>query len=147
MTFRNILFLAPLLLAASCGTNTSTDGDALPPDPYADPPDYSGDPFQGFGPVTSISLPAPGGTEMPGEAAGGPWSVQIAACGTLQAAEALRERVGAVTAEAVFIDLSGAYYKVRVGSFPTAEDSADLRNLLRSSGYPDAWSVERAATP
>lgn len=147
MTFKRTVPLALILLASACGTSTSSGDRGLPPDPYADPPDYSGDPFEGFGPVTTIAFPA--GDRPPSEEDGssGPWSVQIAACGTLQAAEALRERVGAVTGETVFIDRSGAYYKVRVGSFSTAEDSADLRVLLRSSGYPDAWSVERETTP
>lgn len=133
-----------LLLALSCGTVTSGETEDAVTDPYGDPPGYSGDPFAGYGPVTSITLPAQGGEETE---PGGRWSVQVAACATMESAESLRASVEADFQEPVFIDHIGSYYKVRVGSFDSAESSAELRGALRGGGYPDAWSVERELTP
>ncbi len=132
------------IIALSCGTATTGETDDAVPDPYGDPPGYSGDPFAGYGPVTSIALPAAGGeaTEP-----GGLWSVQVAACATAESAESLRASIEAAFQEPVFIDHIGSYYKVRVGAFDSAEASAELRGILRGGGYPDAWSVERELTP
>lgn len=139
--------MALLLVIAACGTETSTDGDeGSPIDPYGDPPGYSGDPFAGYGPVTSIEFPAPGENPVP-VSPGGTWSVQIAACATEEAALSLAEEVETLSDTPVFIDHIGSYYKVRVGAFGTSEETAELRNTLRSAGYPDAWSVEREPTP
>ena len=145
MRYLTAVFL--LILVAGCGTTSSTDGsvDTIP-DPYADPPGYSGDPFAGFGPVASIRFPAEGDSgieiEEPVEL-NGPWSVQIAACGSMDSAMTLRDTVAAETNQPVFIDQTGNYYKVRVGSFATSSETDALRNQLRSGGYPDAWSVQR----
>ncbi|PIE51209.1 hypothetical protein CSA37_13160 [Candidatus Fermentibacteria bacterium] len=147
---KRLLPLLILIVLAACGTETVTDTpdtDAVP-DPYADPPGYTENPFAGYGPVTSISLPAGNGEVAAASSAShGNWSVQIAACGTMEAASSLQNQVSALTDEPVFIDRIGSYFKVRVGAFSTAESSSSLRALLRSNGYPDAWSVERETAP
>ncbi len=142
-----LLFLSVFVLLAGCGTATSSDdGNDEVIDPYADPPGYSGDPFAGFGSVTSIRFPAEGDagieTEEPADLYG-PWSIQVAACGSMDAALTLRDTIAAQTDQPVFVDHIGSYYKVRVGSFETSSDSDGLRVQLRSGGYPDAWSVRR----
>ncbi|MCK5131181.1 MAG: SPOR domain-containing protein [Candidatus Sabulitectum sp.] len=142
-----ILLLYAFILLAGCGTTTSSDGsnDEIT-DPYADPPGYSGDPFAGFGPVTSIRFPADEDSGIEIEtptAVNGPWGVQVAACSSIDAALTLRDTIAAQTDQPVFIDHTGSYYKVRVGSFAISSDSDELRAQLRSSGYPDAWSVQR----
>ena len=142
-----LLLLSMLLLMTGCGSSTSTDSETSEIiDPYADPPGYSGDPFAGFGPVTSIRFPADGDPEIEMEepvSLNGAWSVQVAACGSMDAALSLRDIIAAQTDHPVFVDPVGSYYKVRVGAFASSSDSDGLRNHLRSSGYPEAWSVER----
>ncbi len=145
MAFRIPAAFILFLLFLSCGTTTSGETEDSVPDPYGDPPGYSGDPFAGYGPVTSIVLPAEGGEET--EPGGGSWSIQVAACATMESAESLRASLEADLQEPVFIDHIGSYYKVRVGAFDSAESSAELRSVLRGGGYPDAWSVERETTP
>jgi hypothetical protein len=150
-----LCILSILALFTGCGSSVSTeetddnnDGEII--DPYADLPGYSGNPFAGFGPVMSVSFPAEGTTDIQIESQsspGGLWSVQIAACSGMDAAQNLRDAVAVETGLPVFIDQSGSYYKVRVGSFATSEETDELRNRLRSGGYPEAWSVERETTP
>lgn len=138
---------ALLMLLAACGTETSTGGEAGSIlDPYGDPPGYSGDPFVGYGPVTSVDFPAPGENPVLVPMVG-TWSVQVAACATEEAALSLAEALEALNDEPVFIDHVGSYYKVRIGAFETSGESAELRNRLRAGSYPDAWSVERETTP
>lgn len=148
MKFRGkILVVSLSLISFSCGTETSVEGGAETLiDPYGDPPGYSGDPFAGYGPVTSIDLPAQGEsheTVLPT----GSWTVQVAACATLESAMSVRDAVDVSFEEPVFIDHIGSYYKVRVGSFGSSEETAELRNRLRAEGFPDAWSIERESTP
>jgi len=142
-----LLFITVFVFFAGCGTTTSSNNNVDEVvDPYADPPGYSGDPFAGYGPVTTIRFPAAGDTVIEVEDnsfASGPWSVQIAACGSMDAALTLRDTAAAQTGQQVFIDHTGSYYKVRVGSFATSTDSDGLRIQLRENGYPDAWSVQR----
>lgn len=141
-------FFTVLLVIAGCGTETSTVNDREQVlDPFGDPPGYTGDPFAGYGPVTSINLPADGEAFIQEEVPTGSWSVQTAACGSMEAALSLRDILSSKTDQPVYIDHTGGYFKVRVGAFPTAEESAGLREYLRSNGYPDAWSVEREPTP
>ncbi|MEA3267202.1 MAG: SPOR domain-containing protein [Candidatus Fermentibacteria bacterium] len=142
-----LLFISVLILAAGCGTSTSSENsvDEIV-DPYADPPGYSGDPFAGYGPVTTIRFPAETDIVIEIEeniSSSGSWSVQVAACGSMDAALTLRDTVAAQTGKQVFIDHTGNYYKVRVGSFATSTDSDRLRIQLRANGFPDAWSVQR----
>ncbi len=137
-----------LVLLAGCGTTTVPDTTVDETvDPYADPPGYTGDPFAGFGPVTSIRFPAEEAeeelvTEQPADTTGA-WTVQVAACGTMDAALTLKDTVANQTDQPVFVDHIGTYYKVRVGSFETSSDTDELRIQLRAGGYPDAWSVQR----
>lgn len=142
-----LLFISALILLAGCGTSSSSENNVDETvDPYADPPGYSGDPFAGYGPVTTIRFPADGDTGIQIEesvASGGPWSVQVAACGSMDAALTLRDTVAAQTGQQVFIDHTGSYFKVRVGSFASSSGSDGLRIQLRENGYPDAWSVQR----
>ncbi len=142
-----LLLISALILLAGCGTSISSENNVDETvDPYADPPGYSGDPFAGYGPVTTIRFPAEGDTVIEIEeniSSSGPWSVQVAACGSMDAALTLRDTVAAQTGQQVFIDHTGSYYKVRVGSFATSTDSDGLRIQLRENGYPDAWSVQR----
>jgi len=142
---KSVIAVSILVLLAGCGTTTvpDTTGDETV-DPYADPPGYTGDPFAGFGPVTSIRFPAEEEpvAEQPADTTGA-WSVQVTACGTMDAALSVRDIVANRTDQPVFIDHIGTYYKVRVGSFATSSDTDELRIQLRSGGYPDAWSVKR----
>lgn len=140
-----LLLFSSVVLLFGCGTTTSSDDSSDEfIDPYADPPGYSGDPFAGFGPVATIRFPAEGDTEIEEpDDLNGPWSIQVAACGSMDAALTLRDSIVAQTGYPVFVDHIGSYYKVRVGSFATSSDSDGLRVQLRSSGYPDAWSVQR----
>gem|GEM_PF-1471938 len=142
------------VLFIGCGTSVSTeeynDNSGVTLDPYADPPGYSGNPFAGFGQVSSVNFPAEEDPAVPVEnqsSSGGLWSVQAAACSEMAAASNLRDVISAQTGQPVFIDQIGGYYKVRVGSFNSPEETEQLRNQLRAGGYPEAWSVERETTP
>lgn len=139
------VFILVLFIAFGCGTSTSTDNEEIVvTDPYSDPPGIIGNPFAGFGEVSSITLPAPENENIVVEVdQGGAWSVQVAACATENAAKSLRDTIVASTEYPVFIDQIGSYYKVRVGAFSSSEASDELRVNLRANGYPDAWSVER----
>lgn len=147
MKNKHVVISVFLLLVFACGTETSSDGGAGQEiDPYGDPPGYSGDPFAGYGPVTSILLPA-SGESMAVPVVSGAWSVQIAACPTAESAQSLSEAVKALFDEPVYVDQTGSYYKVRVGAYSTSDATSELRNRLRAAGYPDAWSVEREPMP
>ncbi len=146
MKFYYLLFAFTLFIG--CGTTTTnSDSDAdLLIDPYADPPGYAGDPFAGYGPVVSINLPADENENIEiveTSDISGSWSVQVAACASMDAALTLRDTIAANTGHPVFVDQTGRYYKVRVGSFVSSVASDELRAQLRSNGYPDAWSVQR----
>ncbi len=138
-----------LFFVIGCGTSTSTDDqEVIVLDPYADPPGITGNPFAGFGEVSSINLPAPENESIvvefnQVEVEDESWTVQIAACATENAAKSLRDTIAASTEYPVFIDQIGSYYKVRVGAFSSSAASDELRVNLRANGYPDAWSVKR----
>jgi hypothetical protein len=163
-----ILVIPPLLL--SCGTREGapdTGDGTFELDPYADGPlelpEYQGDPFAGFGPVTRLEVP-----EEPMESGGeeveevlltgaggdsesdsgetletGRYSVQIAACETEEGADSMASLVGYQTDEPVFVDAVPPYWKVRVGSFDTHSEAEAFLPTAREMGYGDAWVVER----
>jgi hypothetical protein len=140
--------ILPLCLAAGCGSTAAVpDGSGRTPeavpDPYGDPPGYGADPFAGFGDV--VSLAVPGGIAGQDEAASseGPFSVQVAACSTPEAAASLASSLESAVGQRVFVDREGGYHKVRVGAFGSGEEAAGLLQSLRSMGYGDAWVVRR----
>ena len=157
-----------LLLLPSCGPSDTTqrgDGggaDTLPPDPYSDGPlelpDYEGDPFAGFGPVTRIDVPggipgAPADTSGADPTAGPQdqvslFSVQIAACDTRDGADRLAALARqALPGESVRVDSVPPYWKVRVDGFSSRSEAEAFLPTLRALGYTDAWVVERSGGP
>jgi hypothetical protein len=147
------MVLGALLLLA-CGEHTVTTQDRsrqTAPDPYADRPDYSGDPFEGFGEVISLEVPgvvdtvetAPADTT---EAAleSGPYSIQISALGDEETAQGLADAVSADLDIDVFVDHVPPYWKVRVGSFADQQSAEEHLDTVRGMGFGDAWVVRRS---
>ncbi len=150
-----VLFLSLLLVVAGCGSSTAqpergqTDGETPTPavaaDPYGDPPAYGGDPFAGFGEIVTIAVPGGVSEADVNDTAdrAGMFSVQVAACASQEAAEGVAGDLRGLLEQQVFIDVEGAYHKVRVGSFGSREQAAALQASIRALGYADAWIVER----
>lgn len=141
-----VLFL--LSFAVGCGSTVtvpegSEGSSGAVPDPYGNPPGYGADPFAGFGDV--VSLAVPGGIAGQSEAAAqeGPYSVQVAACSTPEAAASIACNLENAVGQRVFVDREGGYHKVRVGAFESCEQAGDLLQTLKSMGYTDAWVVLR----
>ena len=168
------LILATTLLTLSCGTREAgpdhgdgTSGDpTFELDPYSDGPlelpEYQGDPFAGFGPVTRLEVRdetaetgsdqveevilAGGGDSTPDDGETletGRYSVQIAACETEEGAGSMASLVAYQTEEPVFVDAIPPYWKVRVGAFDTYAEAEAFLPTARGMGYGDAWVVER----
>ena len=158
---RTTLLLPVLLLLAACGEETVVpDGQVVhtgTADPYGDPPDYAGDPFAGFDQIVTLEVPGetvPVPEEIPEEipeetfeiqetGSNLPFSVQISAAAEEATAQRLAEQVSAQVDAPVYIYHIGQYWKVRVGAFPTREETATLLEQLREMGFTDAWVVER----
>jgi cell division septation protein DedD len=144
-----LIFLIPVLIVAGCGDSTVTpDNDnpviTGPVDPYADPPDYSGNPFETFPDVTSLSIPDNIPFEYEEEILTGThFTVQISAATSEETAQRLAESVSADTVHPVFIDHQDGYWKVRVGAFPARQDATDYSQVLVNMGFTDAWVTTR----
>ena len=41
-----------------------------------------------------------------------------------------------------YLDFDSPYYKVRVGDFRSREEADNVREMVRSKGYPKAWIVK-----
>lgn len=147
-----------VLLCFSCGESLVEESVETQPetitethsDPYSDGRVYEGDPFAGFGTVTTLYVPGspepePEEEEVP-EDFSGTFSIQIAACNSTENAERLVAAIERETEFPHFIDHVGRYWKVRVGAFMTSEEAVSALEEIRSLGYPDAWVVERAVT-
>lgn len=146
-----LVFLVLFLIFTSCGDTTVTPDitdqpEATGPiDPYCDPPDYTGDPFQDF--------PEPIGMIIPGDVpveeyeeeilTGTHFTIQISAATTEETAQRLAESVSAEINYPVFVDHMGGYWKVRVGAFPAREDAVAYTEILMDMGFTDAWVTTR----
>ena len=144
------ILLITFLMIAGCGDTTVTPDTGIPEvtgpvDPYGDPPDYSGDPFENFPEVTGLSIP----DNMPEVEyeeeilTGTHFTVQISAATSEETALRLSESVSADIVHPVFIDLEGGYWKVRVGAFPARQDALDYTQILVNMGFTDAWVTTR----
>lgn len=148
---RLAVFLTALLfLFAACGEETVTrdrnDGtdQSGPIDPYGDPPDYSGDPFEGFPDVTGVAIPSEEPEVYEEEIlSGSHYTVQISAATTEETAARLAESLEDEITLPVFIDMEGSYWKVRVGAFPDRQDALDYSTVLVDMGFTDAWVTTR----
>ncbi|NOQ23286.1 MAG: hypothetical protein GQ565_11645 [Candidatus Aegiribacteria sp.] len=149
--YKVILFLIPVLILSACGdttvipSNTDQTTTAGPIDPYADPPGYTGDPFEDFPEVIGMSVP---GEEVPIEyeeeiLSGTHFTVQISAATNEETAMRLKESVSAEINHPVFIDHQGGFWKVRVGAFPAREDAVNYTHVLVNMGFTDAWVTTR----
>lgn len=145
------ILLLFLMILAACGQETATrsgndQGLTGPIDPYADPPDYSGDPFADFPQVISVSIPSEE-SETHEEAeevlSGTHFTVQISAATSEETAERLAESVRAEITRPVFVDREGNYWKVRVGAFPVMQDAQEYTGVLVDMGFTDAWVTTR----
>lgn len=148
---RPIMLLLFLIILAACGQETATRGGndqerTGPIDPYADPPDYSGDPFADFPQVTGVGIPSEE-SETPEQAgvvlSGTHFTVQISAATSEETAERLAESLRAEITRPVFVDREGNYWKVRVGAFPVMQDAQDYTGVLVDMGFTDAWVTTR----
>jgi len=144
--------LVPTMLTAGCGPATTrpetTGGETERPEAYTDLPGYEGDPFAGFAGVVSIDLPAPSDTtsRTPEEEApdtSGPFSIQIMALGDEATARGVAESAAAESGMPSYVDREGAYWKVRLGSFPDRASAASRLPELVELGFSDAWVVRR----
>ncbi|MBN2586235.1 MAG: SPOR domain-containing protein [Candidatus Fermentibacteraceae bacterium] len=147
MNRRMLAVLVLVVVLAGCGEDTVTpdvNGETGPIDPYADPPDYSGDPFDGFPNVTGVTIPS-GQVEVIEEEvlSGTHFTIQISAATTEEAAVRLAESVDSEITLPVFIDREGSYWKVRVGAFPARQDAVDYSQTLVDMGFTDAWVTTR----
>jgi len=144
-----------LTSAAGCGTETTSTprgrGSSTPGrapeteriDPYGDPVVYPRDPFEGFPVINELDYPGEPGSCTEPPSGTGAWSVQIAAC----AGESDAARLGAVASSLTglpfFVDREDVWWKVRLGSYSSAEDAAAGLATAVGSGYSDAWIVRR----
>jgi len=144
--------LALAVLTAGCGPRTTrpetTGGETGTPEAYTDLPGYEGDPFAGFAGVVSIELPAPSDTAAPSpedEApdVSGPFSIQVMALGDEATARGVAESAAARTGMPSFVDREGAYWKVRLGSFPDRASAVSRLADMEDLGFSDAWVVRR----
>lgn len=148
------LILSGAVLLLACGEPTVTtyeQPEHTPPDPYADRPDYSGDPFEGFGEVVSMEVPGVVDTleveesdTISLEESGGPYSIQISALSDRETALGLAEAVSADLEMDVFVDHVSSWWKVRVGSFEDQRSAEEHLDTVRSLGFGDAWVVRRS---
>lgn len=145
------MLLLFLMILAACGQETATRNEndqerTGPIDPYADPPDYSDDPFAGFPQVIGVGIPSEE-SEAPEEAeevlSGTYFTVQISAATSEETAERLAESVRAEITPPVFVDREGNYWKVRVGAFPVMQDAQEYSGVLVDMGFTDAWVTTR----
>ncbi|MCK4504448.1 MAG: SPOR domain-containing protein [Candidatus Aegiribacteria sp.] len=144
------VFIFLILLAMlGCGKttiSTETDQAEITEDinPYADPPGYTGDPFEDFPGVIGVSIPEETHEEREIEILSGThFTVQISAATSQDTAERLAESVFADITLPVFIDHIGMYWKVRVGAFPAQADAVDYSRVLVDLGFTDAWVTTR----
>lgn len=146
--------VAAVLLIAACGSSINTPGGEStgvetpvvtgPLDPYADPPDYEGDPFVGFPEVTGLPVPDYTGVTAETEIlSGAHYTIQIAAATSEEAAVRLAGMAEESLTLPVFIDPVGGFWKVRVGAFPSRTDADSALGGVRAQGYPDAWVTTR----
>jgi len=145
-----IVFLTLILILSSCGEQTVSSGTSSQPeisgpiDPYADPPDYSGNPFENFPGTTGLSIPDEASFEIVEEVLTGThFTIQISAATSEETALRLAESVSADISHPVFIDHQAGYWKVRVGAFPAREDAVDYLHVLVDMGFSDAWVTTR----
>jgi len=150
MSFLKLLVpLTMVIFILGCGDTTVTpeddeNGVSGPIDPYADPPDYQGDPFADFDTVIGMGVPSE--TDMIEDEeilTGTHYTVQISAAAAEETANRLSESVAADVNHPVFVDLEGSYWKVRVGAFPARSDAEEYRSVLVHMGFSDAWVVTR----
>lgn len=142
--------MVPVLVILACGETTVTADNADQSettgsiDPYADPPDYSGDPFESFPGATGLSIPGEVTVEYEEEILTGThFTVQISAATSEETALRLAESVSSEIDHPVFIDHQNGYWKVRVGAFPAREDAVGYSRILVNMGFTDAWVTTR----
>lgn len=145
-----LVFLVPFLILSACGDTTVTPDNSdqtstvEPVDPYGDPPDYTGDPFENFPGSTSLRIPGEVVVEYEEEVLTGThFTIQISAATTEETAQRLAESVSAEINYPVFVDHIGGYWKVRVGAFPAREDAVAYTGVLVDMGFTDAWVTTR----
>ncbi len=145
-----LILVIPVLIMASCGDTTVTRESsgqpetAGPIDPYADPPDYTGDPFENFPGSTGLSIPGDVPVEYEEEILSGThFTVQISAATSEESALRLAESISADITHPVFIDQDGGYWKIRVGAFPARQDAINYSQIMVNMGFSDAWVVTR----
>ncbi len=145
-----LIFLVPVLILVACGDTTVTPDNSdqtstfEPIDPYSDPPDYTGDPFENFPGSTGLSIPGEVPVEYEEEILTGThFTIQISAATTEETAQRLAESVSAEINHPVFVDHIGEHWKVRVGAFPAREDATDYTRVLVDMGFTDAWVTTR----
>lgn len=144
-----VFVLMTLLTMLGCGKTTisaETDQVEIAEDinPYADPPGYTGNPFEDFPLVTGEPIPGETYDEREYEILSGThFTVQIAATASQETAERLAESVSTDSSIPVFIDHIGVYWKVRVGAFPAREDAINYSYVLVDLGFMDAWVTTR----
>jgi hypothetical protein len=68
--------------------------------------------------------------------------VQAFASASRDEAQRVAGEVRAVVDQPVYVELHESYYKVRVGDCTTPDCATRLRDILRTSGYEDAWVVK-----
>jgi hypothetical protein len=148
-TFLFIILSIMLIMASGCGDDTVRPDDQQdqtgPINPYGDPPDYSGDPFEDFPTVTGVTIPTGGEEEVYEEEvlSGSHFTVQVSAVTSEADALSLAESIDAQITLPVFVDHEGNYWKVRVGAFPARQDAIDYTSVMMNMGFADAWVTTR----
>jgi hypothetical protein len=151
---RTTALVAALCLLAACGNAATTPGGEVgveevpvvtgPLNPYADPPDYEGDPFAGFPVVTGLSVPDYSDFADDQEIlSGSHFTIQIGAATSEEAATMLAELATDRMSLPVFVDHLDSFWKVRVGAFASRMDAVNMLATVAGLGYPDAWVTTR----
>jgi cell division septation protein DedD len=96
-------------------------------------------------PVQTAALAPQAAAPQAAKVKGGKYKVHVAAVRSRAEAEALAQRLNAqygqalasrtATVDEATIGSMGKFYRVRVGSYATAEEPRGLCNTLRNSGY------------
>ena len=70
------------------------------------------------------------------------YRIQVLALTSMEAARAKKSAIESKLQLDVYIDFDKPYYKMYVGNYTNRKDAEKALNMIKESGYPDAWIVK-----
>ena len=70
------------------------------------------------------------------------YRIQVLALTSMEAARAKKSAIESDLQLDVYIDFDKPYYKMYVGNYTSRKDAEKALNMIKESGYPDAWIVK-----